>query len=115
MQEIKMVDLKGQYLNIKQEIDNAIQSVIDKTEFINGSAAKSFQKNLEQYLGIKHVIPCANGTDALQIAMMALDLKAGDEIITSNFTFIATVEVIALMGLKPVLADVDKIHWISIP
>jgi dTDP-4-amino-4,6-dideoxygalactose transaminase len=108
MQDIKMVDLKGQYLRIKEEVDNAIQAVIDNTEFINGGAVKLFQKNLEQYLSVKHVIPCGNGTDALQIAMMALGLQPGDEVITSNFTFIATVEVIALLGLKPVLADVDK-------
>jgi dTDP-4-amino-4,6-dideoxygalactose transaminase len=115
MQEIKMVDLNGQYLHIKKEIDDAIQAVIDKTEFINGSAVKSFQKNLEQYLAVKHVIPCGNGTDALQIAMMALDLKPGDEVITSDFTFIATVEVIALMNLKPVLADVDKDTFLITP
>lgn len=115
MQEIRMVDLKGQYLRIKQEIDDAIQAVIDNTEFINGSALKSFQKNLEQYLSVKHAIPCANGTDALQIAMMALDLKPGDEVITSDFTFIATVEVIALMKLKPVLADVDKDTFLITP
>jgi UDP-2-acetamido-2-deoxy-ribo-hexuluronate aminotransferase len=108
MKEIKMVDLNGQYSHIKKEIDSAIQEVIDKTEFINGTAVKSFQKNLEQYLSVKHVIPCANGTDALQIAMMALGLKPGDEVITTDFTFIATVEVIAMLGLKPVLADVDK-------
>lgn len=115
MQEIRMVDLKGQYLRIKQEIDDAIQAVIDNTEFINGNALKSFQKNLEQYLSVKHAIPCANGTDALQIAMMALDLKPGDEVITSDFTFIATVEVIALMKLKPVLADVDKDTFLITP
>jgi UDP-2-acetamido-2-deoxy-ribo-hexuluronate aminotransferase len=107
MNEIRMVDLKGQYNKIKSEIDQAIMSVIDNTEFINGSKVKDFQKNLEQYLGVKHVIPCANGTDALQIALMALGLKAGDEVITSNFTFIATLEVIALLGLKPVIVDVE--------
>lgn len=110
-----MVDLKGQYNHIKPEIDSAIQAVIDNTEFINGSALKKFQSNLEQYLGVKHVIPCANGTDALQIAMMALGLRPGDEVITSNFTFIATVEVIALLGLKPVLADVDKDTFLITP
>lgn len=115
MRSIKMVDLNGQYLHIKQEIDTAIQSVIDKTEFINGSAVKEFQKNMEQYLSVKHAIPCANGTDALQIALMALDLKPGDEIITSNFTFIATVEVIALMGLKPILVDVNKDTFLITP
>jgi dTDP-4-amino-4,6-dideoxygalactose transaminase len=115
MQEIKMVDLKGQYQHIKQEIDEAVQNVIDKTEFISGNAVKSFQKNIEQYLLVKHAVPCANGTDALQIAMMALGLKPGDEVITSNFTFIATVEVIALLGLKPVLADVDEHTFLLTP
>lgn len=102
-----MVDLKGQYDKIKQAIDASIFSTIESTEFINGSQVKTFQQSLEKYLGVKHVIPCANGTDALQIALMALDLKAGDEIITSDFTFIATLEVIALLGLKPVIVDVD--------
>lgn len=115
MQEIKMVDLKGQYQRIKQEIDEAVQDVVDKTEFINGSAVKSFQKNIEQYLSVKHTVSCANGTDALQIAMMALGLQPGDEVITSNFTFIATVEVIALLGLKPVLADVDPNTFLLTP
>ena len=110
-----MVDLKGQYSRIKPEIDDAIQSVITNTEFINGSAVKNFQKNLEQYLSVKHAVPCANGTDALQIAMMALGLQPGDEVITSDFTFIATVEVIALLGLKPVLADVDKDTFLLTP
>jgi len=107
MNMIRMADLHGQYLKIKDEIDQEIFKVIESTQFINGSAVKEFQKDLESYLGVKHVIPCANGTDALQIAMMALDLKPGDEVITSNFTFIATAEVIALLGLKPVLVDVD--------
>lgn len=115
MQAIKMVDLKGQYLKIKSETDNAIQSVIDHTEFINGRAVNDFQKNIEQYLSVKHAIPCANGTDALQIAMMSLSLQPGDEVITSNFTFIATVEVIALLGLKPVLADVDPDTFLITP
>lgn len=101
-----MVDLKGQYLKIKAEIDKGIQEVIDNTAFINGPAVKEFQTDLEQYLGVKHVIPCANGTDALQIAMMALDLKPGDEVITANFTYVATAEVIGLLGLTPVLVDV---------
>ncbi len=101
-----MVDLKNQYLNIKQEVDSAIQEVINNTAFINGPAVKTFQKNLENYLGVKHVIPCANGTDALQIAMMALGLKQGDEVITANFTYVATAEVIGLLGLTPVLVDV---------
>lgn len=110
-----MVDLKGQYSKIKSEIDNAILDVIDNTEFINGTAVKNFQKSLEQFLSVKHVIPCANGTDALQIAMQALGLKPGDEVITSDFTFIATVEVIALLGLKPVLADVDPDTFLITP
>ncbi len=110
-----MVDLNGQYLKIKSETDNAIQSVIDHTEFINGRAVNDFQKNIEQYLSVKHAIPCANGTDALQIAMMSLSLQPGDEVITSNFTFIATVEVIALLGLKPVLADVDPDTFLITP
>jgi UDP-2-acetamido-2-deoxy-ribo-hexuluronate aminotransferase len=102
-----MVDLKGQYEKIKTEIDSAIHEVIDSTAFVNGPAVKRFQEDLQKYLGIKHVIPCANGTDALQCSMMALDLKPGDEVITTSFTFIATAEVIALLGLTPVLVDVD--------
>lgn len=104
--KIQMVDLKTQYEKIKTEVDAAIQNVIENTAFINGPEVKSFQAELEQYLGVKHVIPCANGTDALQIAMMALDLKPGDEVITADFTYVATAEVIALLGLKPVLVDV---------
>lgn len=107
MIKIAMVDLKGQYENIKQEIDSAIAGVINSTAFISGPAVKEFQENLEKYLGVKHVIPCANGTDALQVSMMALGLKPGDEVITTSFTFIATAEVIALLGLTPVLVDVD--------
>ena len=102
-----MVDLKGQYADIKQEVDTSIQEIIDNTAFINGPKVHQFQKNLENYLGVKHVIPCANGTDALQIAMMGLGLEQGDEVITADFTFAATVEVIALLKLKPVLVDVD--------
>ena len=102
-----MVDLKGQYQDIKHLVDNAIQKVIDEASFINGPKVKEFQTNLENYLGVKHVIPCANGTDALQIAMMGVGLKPGDEVITADFTFAATVEVIALLGLSPVLVDVD--------
>ncbi len=102
-----MVDLKGQYQDIKYSVDNAIQKVIDEASFINGPKVKEFQTNLENYLGVKHVIPCANGTDALQIAMMGVGLKPGDEVITADFTFAATVEVIALLGLTPVLVDVD--------
>lgn len=102
-----MVDLQGQYEKIKEEIDQSIQEVIDSTAFINGPAVKTFQQELEAYLGVKHVIPCANGTDALQISMMALDLQPGDEVITTSFTFVATVEVIALLKLTPVLVDID--------
>ena len=102
-----MVDLHSQYLKIKSEIDNAIQNVINTSEFIKGSEVKKFEANLASYLSVKHVISCANGTDALQLALMALDLNAGDEIITANFTFIATAEVIALLGLNPVLVDVN--------
>lgn len=102
-----MVDLKGQYLKIKKEVDRAVLDVIASSAFINGPEVKKFQEELEAYLGVKHVIPCANGTDALQVALMALDLKPGDEVITSDFTFAATVEVVALLGLTPVLVDVD--------
>lgn len=107
MKKIQMVDLKSQYNHIKPAVDAAIMSVIEKAEFINGPEVVAFQAELEQYLGAKHVIPCANGTDALQIAMMALGLKAGDEVITPSFTYIATTEVIALLGLVPVFVDVD--------
>ena len=106
MRPIQMVDLKSQYNKIKQDIDTAISSVIDNTGFIRGKQVKEFEKELADYLNINHVISCGNGTDALQIAMMALGLQPGDEIITTNFTFIATVEVIALLKLKPVLVDV---------
>ena len=102
-----MVDLKGQYQKIKPEVDAAIQSVIDSTSFINGQAVKDFATNLEKYLGVKHVIPCGNGTDALQIAMMALKLKPGDEVIVPAFTYVATAEVIGLLGLTPVMVDVN--------
>ncbi|PKP04114.1 MAG: transcriptional regulator [Bacteroidetes bacterium HGW-Bacteroidetes-6] len=108
MKPIRMVDLAGQYEKIKEEVDTAIAEVMNTTAFINGPAVQRFQKNLEEYLGVKHVIPCANGTDALQVAMMALDLKPGDEVITTSFTFIATAEVIALLHLTPVLVDVEK-------
>ncbi|PNQ73951.1 transcriptional regulator [Hanstruepera neustonica] len=107
MKKIQMVDLKGQYAAIKDVVDPAIQEVIETTAFINGPKVHEFQKNLENYLGVKHVIPCANGTDALQIAMMGLGLKPGDEVITADFTFAATVEVIALLQLTPVLVDVN--------
>jgi dTDP-4-amino-4,6-dideoxygalactose transaminase len=101
-----MVDLKGQYLKIKEEVDKGIAEVIESTAFINGPAVKEFQADFEKYLDVKHVIPCANGTDALQIAMMALGLKPGDEVITADFTYVATAEVIGLLGLTPVLVDV---------
>ncbi len=106
MRKIQMVDLKSQYEKIQNEIDNAVIDVIRSTQYINGPEVKMFQQDLETYLGVKHVIPCANGTDALQVAMMALDLKPGDEVITTSFTFVATAEVIALLGLTPVLVDV---------
>jgi UDP-2-acetamido-2-deoxy-ribo-hexuluronate aminotransferase len=106
MNKIHMVDLKTQYEKIKTNVDQAISEVINNTAFINGPAVKEFQSDLEKYLNVKHVIPCANGTDALQIAMMALGLKPGDEVITACFTYVATAEVIALLGLKPVLVDV---------
>lgn len=107
MKKIHMVDLQSQYLTIKTEIDKAIQDVIDSSAFINGPAVKGFQEDLEKYLNVKNVIPCANGTDALQVSMMALGLQPGDEVITTSFTFIATAEVIALLKLTPVLVDVD--------
>ncbi len=107
MQKLAMVDLKGQYLKIKSEIDKAVMDVIESTAFINGPEVKTFQADFEKYLNIKHVIPCANGTDALQIAMMALGLKPGDEVITASFTYVATAEVIALLQLTPVLVEVN--------
>jgi UDP-2-acetamido-2-deoxy-ribo-hexuluronate aminotransferase len=107
MRKIQMVDLKGQYEGIKESVNNTIQEVIETATFINGPEVHAFQKELEEYLNVKHVIPCANGTDALQIAMMGLGLKPGDEVITADFTFAATVEVIALLQLTPVLVDVD--------
>lgn len=102
-----MVDLVGQYEKIQKEIDQAVLNVIRSSAYINGPEVKEFQSDLEEYLQVKHVVPCANGTDALQIAMMALGLKPGDEVITATFTFVATAEVIALLGLTPVLVDVD--------
>jgi UDP-2-acetamido-2-deoxy-ribo-hexuluronate aminotransferase len=107
MRPIQMVDLKKQYAHIKDDVDAAIHDVLDNTAFINGKAVTEFAENLGKYLGIKHVIPCANGTDALQIAMMGLDLKPGDEVISPSFTYIATTEVIALLQLKPVFVEVD--------
>jgi len=110
MKKIQMVDLKSQFDKIKETVNNSIQEVLETSTYINGPQVHQFQKNLEEYLGVKHVIPCANGTDALQIAMMGLDLKPGDEVITADFTFAATVEVIALLQLTPVLVDVDLIN-----
>jgi UDP-2-acetamido-2-deoxy-ribo-hexuluronate aminotransferase len=108
MENIKMVDLQSQYLKIKPEVDQAIQQVLTSTAFIQGPDVAEFAKALSQYLGCQEVIPCANGTDALQIAMMALGLKPGDEIILPVHTYVATAEVIALLGLVPVFIDVDK-------
>jgi dTDP-4-amino-4,6-dideoxygalactose transaminase len=105
--KLQMVDLSAQYEKIKDEVNQAILNVVQSSAFINGPEVHAFQADLEQYLGVKHVIPCANGTDALQIAMMALDLQPGDEVIAPSFTFVATAEVIALMGLTPVLVDVN--------
>ena len=102
-----MVDLQSQYKNIKSEIDNAVIDVIESGQYINGPAVQEFSSNLAKYMSDKHVIPCSNGTDALQVALMALELNPGDEIITTDFTFAATVEVIALLNLKPILIDVD--------
>lgn len=108
MKEIRMVDLQSQYLHIKGEVDNAIQQVIDSTAFIKGKDVALFQDELNAYMGSRHTIACGNGTDALQIAMMALDLNPGDEVITTPFTFISTIEVIKLLGMKPLLADVQE-------
>jgi len=107
MKKLQMVDLKSQYEKIKEEVNASIQEVLETNTYINGPLVHQFQADLEKYLGVKHIIPCANGTDALQIAMMGLDLKHGDEVITADFTFAATVEVIALLQLTPVLVDVD--------
>jgi dTDP-4-amino-4,6-dideoxygalactose transaminase len=107
MNQIPMVDLKSQYLNVKDEMDAAIQGVLDSSAFVKGGAVSLFQHHFESYLGVKHVIPVGNGTDALQIALMALGLKPGDEVITPVFTFIATAEVVALLGLTPRFVDVD--------
>ncbi|MBI1692437.1 MAG: cell surface polysaccharide biosynthesis protein [Bacteroidetes bacterium] len=109
--KIEMVDLKGQYAKIQNEIDKAILESIRSTNFINGPAVSEFSKSLSEYLGGPYVIPCANGTDALQIAMMALGLEPGDEIIVPSFTYVATAEVIGLLKLKPVMVDVDPIHF----
>ncbi|MFA6126670.1 MAG: DegT/DnrJ/EryC1/StrS family aminotransferase [Bacteroidales bacterium] len=111
MRKIEMVDIRTQYLRLKPEIDHAISEVLESSAFIKGPAVDSFRKELSDYLSISHVIPCANGTDALQVALMALDLKPGDEVITANFTFISTVEVLVLLKLKPVLVDVDPLTF----
>jgi dTDP-4-amino-4,6-dideoxygalactose transaminase len=108
MKKIQMVDLVSQYQAIKPEVDQAIITILEAAQFINGPVVSGFQEDLESYLGVKHVIPCANGTDALQIALMALGLKPGDEVITPSFTYIATTEVVALLGLVPVFVDVDE-------
>jgi len=108
MQPIQMVDLKKQYQHIKEDIDKGIHAVLDSSAYINGKPVQEFADNLAAYLQVKHVIPCANGTDALQIAMMALGLQPGDEVITPSFTYVATTEVIALLRLKPVFVEVDK-------
>ena len=108
MRKIQMVDLNGQYQSIKEQINSSISNILETSAFINGPEVHAFQKELEAYLEVKHVIPCANGTDALQIAMMGLGLQPGDEVITADFTFAATVEVIALLQLTPVLVDVEK-------
>ena len=108
MRPLQMVDTKTQYLKIKQEVDAAVISVMESSQFIGGKVVNDFAMHLAEYHGSKHVIPCANGTDALQIAMMALGLKAGDEVITPSFTYIATVEVAALLGIKPIFVEVDK-------
>jgi UDP-2-acetamido-2-deoxy-ribo-hexuluronate aminotransferase len=110
MRKIQMVDLKSQYDKIASTVNASIQEVLDTTAYINGPQVHQFQKSLEEYLDVKHVIPCANGTDALQIAMMGLGLQPGDEVITADFTFAATVEVIALLQLTPVLVDVDMVN-----
>tara|TARA_B100000902_G_scaffold337037_1_gene337680 strand:+ start:1987 stop:3117 length:1131 start_codon:yes stop_codon:yes gene_type:complete len=107
MKKIEMVDLRGQYQKIQSKVDDSVLKTINSASFINGPQVKSFQKHLEKYLGVKHVIPCANGTDALQIALMALELKPGDEVITPDFTYASTIEVILLLGLTPVLVDIN--------
>lgn len=107
MKKIQMVDLLTQYKKIKPEVDKGIQEVLESSAFINGPFVQKFQQNLEKYLNVKHVIPCGNGTDSLQMALMALGLERGDEVITTPFTFVATVEVVGLLGFKPVFVDVD--------
>ncbi|MDA8857067.1 DegT/DnrJ/EryC1/StrS family aminotransferase [Flavobacteriaceae bacterium] len=107
MKKINMVDLNGQYRKIRWQVNREIKKVINSSSFINGPIVKEFQNNLQKYVDVKHVIPCANGTDALQIALMALELKSGDEVITTNFSFASSIEVILLLGLKPVVVDID--------
>jgi dTDP-4-amino-4,6-dideoxygalactose transaminase len=107
MREIQMVDLRTQYENIRSEIDGAISSVLESTAFIRGPEVKLFEEELGRYMGVKHVISCGNGTDALQVALMSLGLEKGDEVITTDFTFVATLETIALLGLKPVIVDCE--------
>jgi dTDP-4-amino-4,6-dideoxygalactose transaminase len=111
MRKIQMVDTKNQYLAIKKEVDESIQAVLDSASYINGKSVQDFSQSLASYLQVSHVIPCANGTDALQIAMMALGLQPGDEVITPSFTYIATTEVVALLGLTPVFVDVDPVTY----
>jgi len=113
--EIQMVDLKGQYLKIREEIDSAVLDCIASTQYINGPQVKTFQAALEEYLGVRHVIPCANGTDALQIALMGLGLQPGDEVIVPAFTYVATAEVIALLRLQPIMVDVDPCTFNATP
>jgi len=115
MRPIQMVDTKTQYLQIKDEVDAAIHAVLDSAAYINGKAVQDFAAALAVYMGVKHVIPCANGTDALQIAMMAIGLEPGDEVITPSFTYIATTEVVALLRLKPVFVEVDPITFCMDP
>jgi dTDP-4-amino-4,6-dideoxygalactose transaminase len=107
MKNIQMVNLKSQYEKIKEDIDSAVIKTIESTSYINGPSVSEFSYSLAKYLNVKHVIPCANGTDALQIALMALSLKPGDEVICPSFTYVATAEVISLLGLSPVMTDVD--------
>ena len=115
MRPIQMVDTKTQYLQIKDEVDAAIHAVLDSAAYINGKAVQDFAASLAAYMGVKHVIPCANGTDALQIAMMAIGLEPGDEVITPSFTYIATTEVVALLRLKPVFVEVDPVTFCMDP
>src|SRR5215475_11483524 len=107
MRPVQMVDTKTQYQKIKADVDSAVIQVMESSAFINGKPVQDFASNLSAYLGTRHTIPCANGTDALQIAMMALGLQPGDEVITPSFTYIATTEVVALLRLKPVFVEVD--------